>query len=382
MPSTHTLEALYRLNKHAKKYADDAADAYRWDDGESARIASCRKTALYRFKTYVLQQWYAAGTVSRVDQHTIDGRNYYCLTIDGWQFHTPVGQWASIATALASDDPDETVLFTDADTTLSTPEIPSTLSTDELEATSTLTDFDADSSPNATPDLSPDDALKHLDDEFEASPNNFLDQSFIDVGYRRPDLRFTGWRDLSHARKPPTPPEEGDRVEFAELDGDDERKFLFAADETLDTYDHGEVTITNRYGIYNIPFHSHNNWPIIEPTYDLRFNDEDRTQTGVDQDTVFGFHVLIDDPTAPAQTFDGLLADHVQEIDPAFTIGDTVVFTESIPNRHSDEPTTATITAFSVWETLVDCRLKYDDGTIRWEAYDDFASAVEDTTRH
>jgi hypothetical protein len=380
MPATRTLEAVYRINKQAKKHAEDAVDAYEWDDGEGARIASCRKTALYRFKTYILQYWYATRDVSQIDKHTIDGRNYYCLTVDGWQFHTPIDQWASIATALASDDPDPTIFFVDSDTALSTPDVPPNLSTDELGTTSTLTDFDADSNPNATPDLSPDDALEHLDDEFEASPNNFLDQVFIDLGYRRPDLRFTGWRHLSHAREPPTPPEEGEPVGFAELDADDQQKFLFTADETLDTYDHGQVTIRDRYGVYKIPFHSHSNWPIPKPTYDLQFDGENRTETSVDQDSLFGYHVLLDNPTAPEQAFEGRLADFVQEIDPAFTTGDTLVFTDSTPNRHSDKPLTATVTAFAVWETLVDCRLEYDDGTVRWEAYDDFASAVEVNT--
>jgi hypothetical protein len=376
MPSTRTLEALYRINKQAKKYAEDAADAYEWDDGEGARIASCRKTALYRFKTYILQCWYATGDGSQVDKHTIDGRNYYCLTVDGWQFHTPIDQWASIATALASDDPDPTIFFVDSDTALSTPDVPPNLSTDELGTTGTLTDFDADSNPNATPDLSPADALEHLDGGFEASPNNFLDQPFIDVGYRRPDMRFIGWPELSHSQEPPEPPEEGEYIEFAELDEDDQRKFLFTADETLDTYDHGQVTITDRYGVYKIPFHSHNSWPIPKPTYDLQFDDENRTETSVEQDTLFGYHVLLDDPTTPEQTFEGRLADLTQDVDPDFDVGDTIILDDGGP-RIVETPT-ATVTAFAVWETLVDCHLEHDDGSTYWESYDDISSYVDE----
>lgn len=373
MPSERTLEALYRLNKQAKQYANDAAKAYEMDDGESARIASCRKTSLYRFKTYILQQWYANEAVDQVDRHTIDGQDYYCLTIDGWQFHTPTDQWATLATALASDDPEQRILTEDTPRPSKT--VASTLSTDTISDEQTLSDFEPDSEPTATPDLSVEEALSHLDQEFDASPNNFLDQSFIDIGYHRPDLRFIGWRELSHSQKPPKPPEEGDRIAFDELDERGRGRFLFDIGETVETFDHGPVTIQDRYGVYKIPVHSHNNWPIPEPTYDLHLDDEDRTESNVEQDTLFGYHVLLDDPTAPEQTFDGRLADLVQDIDLDFSVGDTILLGGGGP-RNADT-TTATVTAFAVWETLVDCRLEHDDGTIYWEPYDDISSFVE-----
>ena len=374
MPSERTLKALYRLNKQAKQYANDAAEAYEMDDGESARIASCRKTALYRFKTYILQQWYADEAVDQVDRHTIDDQDYYCFTIDGWQFHTPTDQWATIAAALDSDDPDARILTEDTPVS-SSASVATSLTTDSISDTRTLDDFEADSEATATPDLSSDEALSNLDHEFDASPNNFLDQSFIDVGWHRPDLRFTGWMDLSHAQKPPEPPEEGERVAFDELDERGRDRFLFDIGETVETFDHGLITIQDRYGVYKTPIHSHNNWPIPEPTYDLHLDDEDRTETNVEQDTLFGYHVLLDDPTAPEQTFDGRLADLVQDIDPDFSIGDTILLDDGGP-RNADT-TTATVTAFAVWEMLVECRLEHDDGTIYWEPYDDISSFVE-----
>jgi hypothetical protein len=374
MPSERTLEALYRLNKAAKFYAEDAADAYDVDDGEYARIASCRKTALYRFKTYILQKWYSEGDIDRVDRHTIDGRAYYCLTVDGWQFHAPVDQWASIAIAVSSDDPDPEILTPDVSVPPS-PDAAVSLATDAVTNERTLNDFAADSQPTATPDLSQAEALSHLGSIFSASPNNFLDQSFIDVGWHRPDLRFTGWSELPHAQKPPEPPEEGERVAVGELDDQEQDKFLFDAGETVETFDRGHITIENRYGIYEVPFHSHANWPIPKPAYDLQFEDEDHAETDVDQDTLFGYHILLDDPTAPKQTFEGRLADFVQDIDPAFSIGDTIVFDDGGPR--TNDPTTATVTAFAVWENLIECRLEHDDGSIYWDPYDDIIPSVD-----
>jgi hypothetical protein len=374
MPSERTLEALYRLNKAAKTSAEDATEAYDMDDGEYARIASCRKTALYRYKTYILQQWYSEGHIDRVDRHTIEGQDYYCLTIDSWQFHTPLDQWASIATALNSDNPDPEILTPDVPIPPSSDVTP-TLATDAVAVERTLNTFEVDSQPTATPDLSTDEALSHLSDVFDASPNNFLDQSFIDVGWHRPDLRFTGWPELPHAKDPPEPPEEGDRVAIDELDEQDRDRFLFTADETFETFDRGYVTIKDRYGVYEIPFHSHTNWPIPKPAYDLQFEDEDCTETRVDQDTLFGYHILLEDPTAPEQTFEGRLAGFVQDIDPAFEIGDTVVFDDG--GARTNDPTTATVTAFAVWENLIDCRLEHDDGSIYWDPYDDIIPSVD-----
>lgn len=374
MPSERTLAALYRLNKTAKTYANEAAHVYQMDDGESARIASCRKTALYRFKTYVLQQWYAAGAVDRVDHHTIDDRAYYCLMIAGWQFHTPIDQWATVAEALASDDPDRIVSHPDA-STVAPPGVPRQLPADEVTATTTLDDFDADSHPTATPDLAASDARAHLDSAFDASPNIFLDQAFIDVGWHRPDLRFTGWPDLSHAREPPTPPEEGDRVDEADMDDDTAVEFLFGVGDSLDTYEHGRITILDRYGIYTIPFHSQYNWTILDARYDLALDDDGTTRSNVSEEDLFGFRVLLDDPAAPADTVEGRLATHVQAIDPEYRRGDTLVFD---PLAADNTTPTATVTEFAIWGTLIECRLEYDDGTTRWQAYDDIAPGIKD----
>lgn len=372
MVASSTLAALYRLNKAAKAAAEAAHEAYQLDDGETARIKSCRKTALYRFKTYVLQQLYAADAVDQIDRHTIDDREYYCLTIDGWQFHTPIDQWATLVRALDADDPDPDVVAVTDPPAPPTPDLPTTLPDTALSTETHLTDFDADAKPTATPDLSLTDALTHLDTHFDASPNVFLDQSFIDVGWHRPDLRFTGWPDLSYAQDPPTPPQEGDQVAEADMDDDTSCDFLFAVDETLDTIDHGPITITDRYGEYTIPFHSQYNWPILQARYDVTIADPDpddrASYSGVDDERIFGWHVRIDDPADPPASFDGPLADHVQDIDPAFDRGDTLLFE---PRTDDGTPRTATVTDFSVWGILIDCHLRWDDGTTQIEPYDD-----------
>lgn len=87
------LEALYVLNKRARRYADQAAQQYRHANGAAARRNSLRKGALYDLKTALLELLANADTIDRVQRHVIDDREYYCCTVRGWSFHVPVDHW-------------------------------------------------------------------------------------------------------------------------------------------------------------------------------------------------------------------------------------------------------------------------------------------------
>lgn len=87
------LEALYVLNKRARRYADQATQQYRRENGTAARRNRLRKEALYALKTALLVLLANADTIDRVRRHVIDDRAYYCCTVRGWSFHVPVDNW-------------------------------------------------------------------------------------------------------------------------------------------------------------------------------------------------------------------------------------------------------------------------------------------------
>lgn len=162
-------------------------------------------------------------------------------------------------------------------------------------------------------------------------------------------------------------PEEGERVATDKLAKMHRKRFLFDVGETVETFNHGHVTIKDRYGTYCIPRPLCTDIPVLRPTYDLKFESEDRTEASIDQDSLFGYHILIDDPRAPEETFEGRLADRVQTITPKLRVGDTVMFDGA--ESPTNGSTTATVTAFSVWKRLICCRLEYDDGSVYWDPY-------------
>lgn len=88
------LEALYNLNKHARRYADLAAENYQRDKGATAKANSIKKSALYDLKDVVLHRLHRECWVDRVERHVIDDRMYLFFVIGGWGFHLPADAWS------------------------------------------------------------------------------------------------------------------------------------------------------------------------------------------------------------------------------------------------------------------------------------------------
>lgn len=153
--SEKTLEALYNINKHAKKYAELADKNYCKGKKATAKQNSLKKKALYGLKSEILSQ--IEGSADKVVVHEIDGRPFYCLYIDGWSYHTPVDRLSI---------PDERV-----------------------ESEEELGDFETGSEKEHS-DLSLKESLLHLQSEFRESANDHLEQERVSYGRRN---YFAGW---------------------------------------------------------------------------------------------------------------------------------------------------------------------------------------------
>lgn len=80
-----TLESIYVVNKHARKYARKAHEHYESDRHAPATRNSARKEALYALKGRVLSE--ISSKSERIERHEIDEREYLCLYIEGFSFH-------------------------------------------------------------------------------------------------------------------------------------------------------------------------------------------------------------------------------------------------------------------------------------------------------
>lgn len=90
--SSNVLEAVFTINRHAKRLDVAADHAYAIDDGAEARVHSLRKTALYRVKTVAIHRLgKAAPDDIRVVLHALDSNTeMYCFYIDDqYSFHQP-----------------------------------------------------------------------------------------------------------------------------------------------------------------------------------------------------------------------------------------------------------------------------------------------------
>jgi hypothetical protein len=159
---TKTLEALYNLNKHARKYADLADKNYRQNKGATARANSCKKKALYTVKEKILRQ--IVDQAETVERHTINGDQFYCLYFPGdgtdWSFHTPVQ-------ALE-------------------------ISEDRVTGEENLDEFEKDAEKEHS-NMSLKDALLHVEATFDLNANEHLPQKKVGYGSKR---YFIGWKYL------------------------------------------------------------------------------------------------------------------------------------------------------------------------------------------
>lgn len=151
-----TLQSLYIINKHAKKYAEKGTENYRKGKKTTAKANSNKKEALYRLKEKVLTR--LEDKAERIELHEIDGEDFYCFYFDQFSFHTPK----------------ENI------------EVNS-----QVENERELEEFQKDSEKEIQRTLK--DSLKHLQEEFNLNANNFLPQKKLDYGYKR---YFIGWKYL------------------------------------------------------------------------------------------------------------------------------------------------------------------------------------------
>lgn len=156
-----TCEALHKINKHAKKYAQLADKNYRRRKKATARYNSIRKKALYSLKTKVLKRLYDRNHHDRIEIHEIDGREYYCFYIDDWSYHSPIDDWPW-----------------------------SGFSAYEIADEEEIENFSADA--DTQTEMSLKSALLHLNNEVgrRFNANEYLEEEYVDYGYQS---YFAGW---------------------------------------------------------------------------------------------------------------------------------------------------------------------------------------------
>ncbi len=96
-------DAVYTINRHAKRFDRNAEEAYHDGDGLTARVESVRKTALYRVKTIAIHRLVkATPQATQITRHELNGsREMYCFDFQaGYSFHQPT---AAIDDALLED---------------------------------------------------------------------------------------------------------------------------------------------------------------------------------------------------------------------------------------------------------------------------------------
>jgi len=155
-----TLESLYNINKHAKKYANRAEEYYHSGDGANAKANSLKKKALYGLKAAILETLYRDDKVDSIDLHKIDGKRYWCMYIGSWSYHSPIN------------------------------ELPINESEDIVsEEAKQIDDFNH-STEKERSDISLKASLLHLEDEFGFSANEYLEQTHVQYGA---SSHFAGW---------------------------------------------------------------------------------------------------------------------------------------------------------------------------------------------
>jgi len=157
-----TCEALYKINKHAKKYRELADENYRCGKKATARLNSLKKKALYSLKSKVLRRLYNLEYHDRIEIHDIDGRDYYCFYIEDWSFHAPVEEWPG-------SDPAK----------------------QEISSSKSIENFSSGTESHT--DMSLKSALLYFNEEFGFNPNEYLEEKTVDYGYQ---TYFAGWQYL------------------------------------------------------------------------------------------------------------------------------------------------------------------------------------------
>jgi hypothetical protein len=108
-PSEDLLEAVFTINRHAKRLDDEADAAYSRGDGAEARGLAIQKRALYRSKTVALHRMGRADPDAiRVDRHELYGdHEMLCVSLRGYSFHQPLDAVATglLRATIGHEDP-------------------------------------------------------------------------------------------------------------------------------------------------------------------------------------------------------------------------------------------------------------------------------------
>ena len=94
-PDEQTLESLYNINKHAKRYAGLADKNYHRGKKGTAKANSLKKKALYAVKSRAINRFLlgGGGMLVDVERHQINGDSFLCLDFidegERWSFHQP-----------------------------------------------------------------------------------------------------------------------------------------------------------------------------------------------------------------------------------------------------------------------------------------------------
>jgi hypothetical protein len=100
--SDELLEAVFTINRHAKRLDEKANAAYQRGDGGEARVHSFRKRALYRVKTVALHRFSTFDPDAiRVVRHELNGEHeVLCFYVGGYSYHQPT---TAVAPGVLSD---------------------------------------------------------------------------------------------------------------------------------------------------------------------------------------------------------------------------------------------------------------------------------------
>ncbi|WP_251331590.1 hypothetical protein [Haloplanus pelagicus] len=336
------LEALYQINVEAKKYAESASNNYSRGAKARARHHSIRKKALYAFKQSILESLVERDCVDEVRLHKIDNREYYCLYIGEFSFHSPVDDW--------SDPP-----------------------ADDLSASPTELDSFESAAGSRSDSLSEREALTRLSDVF-GTPNDYLSAPFVE--YHHPE--FAGWSYLPGAI------EEGDKVDgrFGRDTQSPYEEFLFVAGDEFDTQN-GHCRIRDRYEAWLTPLWDQS--PITpRPVYDVELDGELRE--GVRQRRlVDDWYILAEtlhDPLPDVEGRQAELAGSSYEQPVEFDLGDIV---EIDPDRDESGPYYWRIVQASISYNLVLCKFEpvgpteHSEPSLAVEEFADDVVAVHDS---
>jgi len=158
VPHGETLEYLYNINKHAKKYKRLASENYTKGKKTTAKSNSVKKEALYELKETVINL--ILDQAESIEIHRIDDSDFYFIDFDKYGFHCPKD----------------------------TIGIPDTY----VEQKKTLNEFHSGENKEKS-DATLKQSLKFFKRNLDINANNFLTQKYLSYGRNN---YFIGWKYL------------------------------------------------------------------------------------------------------------------------------------------------------------------------------------------